>query len=68
VPGTFDKVCQVPIGKVDEMPLHILTSEIYEGLPDEIPDPARARVQHDPDGLLGVETDLDEVIATAKRT
>ena len=46
--------------------LHVLLRQGDEVLPDSVADPARAGVEHQPDRLVLVEADLDEMIAGAE--
>src|SRR5437867_5904353 len=65
--GSFGKVREILIRKVDHPSAHVLFRQLDEVLSDAISNTARAAVQYDPDALRLVEADLDEVIPSAER-
>ncbi len=64
--GSLHQVGKITIGQVDEVALHVLTRQLDVCLTDEVPDTARTGVEHYPDGLLGVQADLDKVISATQ--
>ena len=63
----FREIGEVLIRQVD-MPLaHVLLGQFNEKRADRVTHPARAGVEHDPHPLLGIEAQLDEVVAGSQR-
>src|SRR5688572_27352850 len=65
---SLDQVSQVAVRQVDGVATHILTRELDERLTNDVADSTRTGMQHYPHRLLGIETDLDEVISTPERS
>ena len=66
--AAFRQIRQVLVRQIDHPAAHLLLRQGDEVRADGVADAARAGVQHEPDALRLVETDLDEVIARAERT
>src|SRR4051794_3321820 len=64
--GVLGQVCEVPIGKVDALLLHPVLGLGDVARADLIADATRSAVDRDPDVLIGVETNLNEVIAASE--
>lgn len=61
----FAEPGQVAVGQLQLRSLGLAPRQFDEVLADGVADAAAARMQHDPDALRLVETDLDEMVAAA---
>ena len=66
--GAFGQPSEVGVGKINPPFLTLALSQFDEVPAHPVADPARTAVQHDPDEILLVQADLDEMVATAERT
>ena len=63
----LDEVCEVAVGQVDPVRRAVVGRRLDVVLGDLVADAARTGVQEQPDAVVLVEGDLDEVVARAQR-
>src|SRR6266567_5698322 len=61
--GAFRKIGEILVRQVAEELLHVLASQLDEVAAHAIADAPRTAVQHEPDHVRFIETNLDEVVA-----
>src|SRR6266851_5856778 len=61
------QISEVLVRQIDEPTPHMLLGALDEIAADGVADAARARMQHHPHPLLGIEADLDEMVAGTER-
>src|SRR4051812_13226865 len=62
------QVRQIFVRQIDEMLPHIFFGQSDKVTSDSIPHAARPAVKHEPDGVISIKTNLDEVIPSSERT
>src|SRR2546429_5329647 len=66
--GAFRKIGEILVRQVAEELLHVLASQLDEVAAHAIADAPRTAVQHEPDHVRFIETNLDEVVAGSQRS
>jgi hypothetical protein len=62
------EVGEVPIGQTTDVPPHVPLCQLDEVAPDDVADTPASRVQHDPEIVVLIQAQLDEMVAATERT